>query len=79
MISMSRRRFVLTGLLRPLLCVIPSTLLIPIWKESSMFPVRFPMILILFLATATIGWLVGLTNAERNGLMSVIHRLPLLP
>ncbi len=79
MISMSRRRFVLTGLLRPLLCVIPSTLLIPIWKESSMFPVGIPMILISFLATATIGWLVGLTNAERNGLMSVIHRLPLLP
>ena len=79
MISMSRRRFVLTGLLRPLLCVIPSTLLIPIWKESSMLPVGIPMILISFLATATIGWLVGLTNAERNGLMSVIHRLPLLP
>jgi hypothetical protein len=37
------------------------------------------MILISFLATAAIGWLVGLTNSERNDLLSVIHRLPLLP
>jgi O-antigen/teichoic acid export membrane protein len=79
MISMSRRRFVLTGLLRPLLCVIPSTLLILLWKESGMLPISIPMILISFLATAAIGWLVGLTNSERNDLLSVIHRLPLLP
>jgi O-antigen/teichoic acid export membrane protein len=79
MISMSRRKFVLTGLLRPLLCVIPSTLLIVLWKESGMPPIGIPMILISFLATAAIGWLVGLTNAERNDLLSVIHRLPLLP
>ena len=71
---MSRRRFVLTGLLRPLLCVIPSSLLIPLWKQSSMLPIGIPMILISFLATATIGWLVGLTNAERDGLMGVFHR-----
>jgi O-antigen/teichoic acid export membrane protein len=74
-ILLSRRRFVLTGLLRPLLCVIPSTLLIPLWKESVMLPIGIPMILISFLATAAIGWLVGLTNAERNDLMGVIHRL----
>jgi O-antigen/teichoic acid export membrane protein len=77
-ISMSRRRFILTGLLRPLLCVIPSTLLVLLWRESGMLPIGIPMILISFLATAVIGWLVGLTNAERSDLMSVIHRLPLL-
>jgi hypothetical protein len=37
------------------------------------------MILISFLATAAIGWLVALTNTERNDLLSVIHRRPLLP
>jgi O-antigen/teichoic acid export membrane protein len=74
-ISMSRRSFVSTGLLRPLLCVIPSMLLIPFWKESSMLPIGIPMIVISFLATAAIGWLIGLTTAERNDLMSVIHRM----
>ena len=73
-ISMSRRRFVSTGLLRPLLCVIPSLLLIPFWKESGMLPIGILMILISFFATAAIGWLAGLTSAERNDLMGVIHR-----
>jgi O-antigen/teichoic acid export membrane protein len=77
-IAMSRRRFVLTGLLRPMLSVIPSLLLVLLWKESGMFPIGIPMILISFLATAAIAWLVGLTKAERTDLMSVIHRLPLL-
>jgi O-antigen/teichoic acid export membrane protein len=76
-ISMSRRRFILTGLLRPLLCVIPSILLIPLWNQSGMLSIGIPIILISFLATAAIGWLVGLTNAERNDLMGVVHRLRL--
>lgn len=74
-IAMSRRRFVLTGLLRPLLCVIPAALLIPFWKESGMLSIGIPMILISFLASAAIGWFAGLTNAERNDLTGVIHRL----
>jgi len=76
-ISMSRRSFVLTGLLRPLPCVAPSLLLIPLWKQSGMLSIGIPIILISFLATAAIGWLVGLTNAERNDLMGVVHRLRL--
>jgi hypothetical protein len=40
------------GLLRPVLCVIPSTLLIPLWRASGMLPIGIPMILISFLATA---------------------------
>jgi O-antigen/teichoic acid export membrane protein len=79
MISMSRRRFVLTGLLRPLLCVIPPTLLIALWKESGMLPIGIPMVLTSFLATAAMGWLVGLTKVERDDLLRVLHRVPLLP
>ncbi len=68
---------VFPGLLRGLSC--PS----PYAAHSSLEGVgyasdRHPMILISFLATAAIGWLVGLTNAERNDLMSVVPRLPLL-
>jgi hypothetical protein len=74
----SQAMMVFPGLLRPILCVIPSTLLIPLWRESGMLPIGIPMIMISFLATAAIGWLVGLTNAERNHLMSVVPRLPLL-
>jgi O-antigen/teichoic acid export membrane protein len=74
-IFMSRRRFVLIGVLRPLLCVIPALLLILLWKESGMLPISILMILISFFATAAIGWLVGLTSAERDDLMGVFRRL----
>jgi hypothetical protein len=73
-ISMWRRSFVLTGLLRPLLCVIPAALLIPLWKELGMFPIGIPMILISFLAMAVAGWLLVMTTAERNDLTGVFHR-----
>jgi O-antigen/teichoic acid export membrane protein len=74
-IFMSRRRFVLTGVLRPLVCVIPAMLLILLWNESGMLPISILMILISFFATAAIGWLVGLTSAERDDLMGVFRRL----
>ncbi len=74
-IAMSRRKFVLTGLLRPLLCIIPAALLFPLWKEPGMLSAGVPMILISFLATAAVGWLVGLTSSERNDLMGVLRRL----
>jgi O-antigen/teichoic acid export membrane protein len=73
-ISMSRRRFALTGVLRPLLCVIPAALLMTSWKELGMLPIAIPMILISFLATVAVAWLVGLTSAERNELMGVFQR-----
>jgi O-antigen/teichoic acid export membrane protein len=74
-ISMSRRKFLLIGLLRPLLCVIPSLLLVLVWKESGLFSSGILMILLSFLGTAAIGWLLGLTNVERNDLMGVIHKV----
>jgi len=74
-IFISRGRFVLSGVLRPLLCVIPPMLLILLWKESGMLPINILMILISFLATAATGWLVGLTSRERNDLMGVFRRL----
>jgi hypothetical protein len=40
-----------------------------------MLPIGIPMIVISFLATAAIGWLVGLTTAERNDLMSAFRQL----
>jgi O-antigen/teichoic acid export membrane protein len=74
-ISMWRRSFVLTGLLRPLLCVIPAAFLIPLWKHLGMFPLGIPMILTSFFAMAVVGWFAVMTAAERNDLRGVFHRL----
>jgi O-antigen/teichoic acid export membrane protein len=74
-ISMPRRRLILVGFLQPLSCVVPSILLLPFWKGSSMLPASVPLIVIWCVATSAIGWLVGLTSAERDGFKSVIQRL----
>jgi O-antigen/teichoic acid export membrane protein len=74
-IAVRRRSFVLTGLLRPLLCVIPVAFLIPLWKRLGMFPIGIPMILISFFAMVAAGWLAAMTTAERKDLMGIFHRL----
>jgi O-antigen/teichoic acid export membrane protein len=74
-ISMSRRRFVFTGVLRPLLCVIPSMLLIHFWSRFSMLPVSIHLMAIWALATLGIAWFIGLTSAERCGFKEASHRL----
>jgi O-antigen/teichoic acid export membrane protein len=74
-ISMSRRKFVVTGLLRPLMCAIPSILLVSFWREPSVVSIGLLMVLFSFLTTAAIGWLVGLTHEEKNDLMSVTRRV----
>ena len=62
-ILMSRRRFVSEGLLRPLLCTVPSLLLLPFWRRSTMLPVNPSWIAIWTLVTLAIAWFFGL-NAE---------------
>jgi O-antigen/teichoic acid export membrane protein len=74
-ILIQRRRFLLDGLLRPMLCVLPSALLYPFWKPSAMVPAN-PALLTLWLAlTATIIWTVGLRQEERRECRSVATRL----
>ena len=74
-ILMSRRRFVLEGILRPLLCVTPSILLFPFWRRYAMLPVSPPWIAVWILTTLAFAWLIGLTQAERRSAKGVVSRL----
>ena len=70
-----RRRFVVQGLLRPLLCVLPSALLFPFWNSSAMMPAN-PGLLALWLAlTVVIVWTMGLTGEERGECKGIATRL----
>ena len=74
-IFLSRRRFVLEAILRPLSCVIPSMLLLPFWKRFSVLPARLPWLIIWIFCTCTIAWLVGLKSTERRGsLQTLLHK-----
>jgi O-antigen/teichoic acid export membrane protein len=74
-ILMSRRRFMLTGLLRPLLCAIPSLLLFPFFRKFRMLPSNISLIAIWALATLAIAWLIGLTSEERCDFKEALNRL----
>jgi O-antigen/teichoic acid export membrane protein len=74
-IQMQRSRFVVQGLLRPLLIVIPSLLLYPFWRRLDILPAQ-PGILVIWAAvTALIAWRVALTAEDRQELGSVFRRL----
>lgn len=73
-ILMSRRRFVSEGLLRPLMCVIPSLLLLPFWKRSAVLQVKPLWIAIWTLATLAIAWFVGLSAQDRETVLGAAAR-----
>ena len=74
-ILIRRRRFVVNGLLRPMLCVLPSVALYPFWRPSTMVPANPALLTLWLVATGTISWTVGLTPEERHELLSVATRV----
>jgi O-antigen/teichoic acid export membrane protein len=74
-ILIQRRRFVLVGLLRPLLCVTPSLLLYPFWRREAILPANPAVLIAGFVLTLAIAWMIGLTADERDQFKSVLNRL----
>lgn len=74
-IAMSRRRFLVQGLLRPSLCLIPSMILVPAWNRFAMLPWSPPYLLFWVVATLWLAWQTGLTGAERVRLVATISRV----
>jgi O-antigen/teichoic acid export membrane protein len=64
-IFIRRSRFILQGVLRPLLSITPSLLLYPFWRKSDMLPANPVLLFIWAVATTAIAWMVGLTQEER--------------
>ncbi len=73
-ITMSRRLFVVQGILRPALCALPSILLIPAWKASAMLPVSPSWLAIWAVTTLGIAWFIGITKQERSSLKDFVLR-----
>jgi O-antigen/teichoic acid export membrane protein len=74
-IFIQRRRFVLVGLLRPLLCVTPSLLLSPFWRRNAILPANPAVLIVGFVLTIAIAWTIGLTADERAQSKRVLSRL----
>jgi O-antigen/teichoic acid export membrane protein len=74
-ISISRRRFLLEGLLRPLSGVIPSILFLPLWSRTAMLPLNPLWMAIWSVSTLVFIWFVGLKKAERDNFLDEMLRL----
>ena len=74
-ILMQRRRYLLQGVLRPLLIITPSLLVYPFWSRLTLLPAP-PAILATWIAsTAAIAWWVALTAEDRREVGRLLHRL----
>jgi O-antigen/teichoic acid export membrane protein len=74
-IQIQRSRFVLQGLLRPILVITPSVFLYPFWRRLAMLPAVPGLIAIWVAATAAIAWWVALTAEDRRELGAALLRL----
>jgi O-antigen/teichoic acid export membrane protein len=73
-IALSRRQIMMQGLLRPLLCTIPSLVLFPLWNRFAMLPWSPPLIAVWIAATLLIAWRI-LTPEDRNRFSAILSKL----
>jgi O-antigen/teichoic acid export membrane protein len=74
-ILIPRPRFLLQGLLRPLLTITPSLFLYALWKRSDMLPATPAVLALWMVLTGGLAWRVGLNSEERGELKSRLARL----
>ena len=65
-ISFSRLRFVLQGILRPSLAVVPTLLIVPFWNRFRLWPASPALSAAWVITTLGMLWWVGLTRDERG-------------
>ncbi len=74
-ILIPRRKFVVAGLLRPLLMVVPSLLLLPFWRPLQMLPAPPVLLAAWLVATTATAWMIALNADERRGFKRASLRL----
>jgi O-antigen/teichoic acid export membrane protein len=73
-ILMSRWRYLLQGLLRPLLVVVPALCLYPFWRKLNMLPAQPALLVAWVVVTAAMAWRVVLTAKDRQELSAGLLR-----
>ena len=74
-ILMRRSRFLIQGVLRPLLVILPSLLLLPFWRTLAIVPAPPALLAVWLLLTAGIAWGVVLTAQDRQEGKTAMRRL----
>jgi O-antigen/teichoic acid export membrane protein len=74
-IQMDRSRFLLYGVARPCLVLIPSLFLLPFWSRTAMLPAQPGVLALWAAASSAIAWKVVLTAEDRQEFGSFMNRL----
>jgi O-antigen/teichoic acid export membrane protein len=74
-IRLRRSRFLMQGVLRPLLIIAPSLLLYPFWRRLNMLPAEPAVLAIWIVVTAAMAWWVVLTVEDRRELGGTLLRV----
>jgi O-antigen/teichoic acid export membrane protein len=74
-ILIDRTQLILNGVMRPLLCLVPSIFLYPFWRQYSMLPANPAIFIAWLLLTVTIAWAISLTADERLQIRTNLTRL----
>ena len=74
-IQMDRSRFLLHGIARPLVVIIPSLFLLPFWRRTGMVPAQPGVVALWAAASLAIAWKVVLTTEDRREFGSFLNRL----
>ncbi len=74
-IQLDRTHFLLHGIARPLLVIIPSLFLLPFWRRTAMLPAQPGVLALWVAASASIAWQVVLTAEDRFEFLSFVRRL----
>ena len=73
-IRLRRSRFLMQGMLRPLLIIAPSLLFYPFWRRLNMLPAEPAVLAIWIVVTAAMAWWVVLTQDDRRELGATLLR-----
>jgi O-antigen/teichoic acid export membrane protein len=73
-IRLRRSRFLMQGVLRPLLIIAPSLLLYPFWRRLNMLPAEPAVLAIWIVVTTAMAWWVVLTVEDRRELGGTLLR-----
>ncbi len=74
-ILMRRSRFLVHGILRPLLVILPSLFLLPFWKTLAIVPAPPALLAVWVLLTTGIAWGIVLTAQDRQEGKTAMRRL----
>jgi O-antigen/teichoic acid export membrane protein len=74
-ILIHRPSFVVQGLLRPMLMLVPALFLFPFWRKLSLMPAPPLPFGLWIVVTLAVGWWVVLTRKDKDELMKALPRL----